>query len=352
MNEETQAIAPKFDIDLTRVVKPDLTAAKAEVILRAFEAFFTKAKEEEEIANTIIVQDEDDFQTINAAKGKYNQVRGLRLEVDKVRKALKEDSLREGQTIDAIARVIKNLILPIEEHLKKQKDFVKIRKAERERELTESRAKLLAPFHDLENPIPPVIESQLGTLTEESFQKLFAQSEKDFRMRKDAAAAELEKEVARKKAEAEEKARQEAENARLVAEAKAAAAEAEAERAKRREAEAKLKGSTAAVSGLPPDTVVTIDESVIDPLRTHDPDAPSVIYERRSAVGETYYSLCIYEMSIEVMRLALQGIHDAMFDHPWPEEDALKAMAMRRHILLAIKASGDAKEGETNENSE
>jgi colicin import membrane protein len=44
---------------------------------------------------------------------------------------LKENALREGQTIDAIAKILTNLILPIEEDLENKEKFAEIQEAAR-----------------------------------------------------------------------------------------------------------------------------------------------------------------------------------------------------------------------------
>ena len=54
-----------------------------------------------------------------------------RTAIETVRKELKEQALREGKAIDGIANVLKALIIPIEEYLKKQEDFVVLKEAAR-----------------------------------------------------------------------------------------------------------------------------------------------------------------------------------------------------------------------------
>lgn len=63
----------------------------------------------------------------------------MRIEIEKTRKSLKEQSLRKGQAIDAIARFLTSLISPIEDHLRLQEDFLKIQE---EKNLLRKRKKL------------------------------------------------------------------------------------------------------------------------------------------------------------------------------------------------------------------
>jgi len=56
----------------------------------------------------------------------------MRIEIEKTRKALKEQSLRKGQAIDSIAKYLTSLVSPIEEYLKQQEDFAEIQAAKNE----------------------------------------------------------------------------------------------------------------------------------------------------------------------------------------------------------------------------
>ena len=55
------------------------------------------------------------------------QLKEIRIKTEKKRVFLKEDSKKKGQAIDAVAKIIKSMITPTEEHLKLQEDFVKIK---------------------------------------------------------------------------------------------------------------------------------------------------------------------------------------------------------------------------------
>ena len=66
-----------------------------------------------------------------------------RQDIEKARKWMKEPALREGQAIDRIANLLKDTIIPTEEHLRRQEDFIKLRQeAEAERIRLEVEAKI------------------------------------------------------------------------------------------------------------------------------------------------------------------------------------------------------------------
>jgi hypothetical protein len=62
-------------------------------------------------------------------------LKAKRVDIEKARKELKEQSLREGKAIDGIANVLKALIEPTEEYLEKQERFVEIQEENRRAEM-------------------------------------------------------------------------------------------------------------------------------------------------------------------------------------------------------------------------
>jgi hypothetical protein len=71
-------------------------------------------------------QDQDGYKSAEVA---LKKVVRMRTSVEKTRKELKADSVRYGKAVDAEARRISELIEPIEEHLKKQCDIVRLEEA-------------------------------------------------------------------------------------------------------------------------------------------------------------------------------------------------------------------------------
>lgn len=82
---------------------------------------------------SITVADHQDKDNAKLARARRLEVKGLRVETEKLRKALKEDSLRFGKAVDAKARTIIKPLEEIEAHLQTQEDIV-LKHAEREAE--------------------------------------------------------------------------------------------------------------------------------------------------------------------------------------------------------------------------
>ena len=107
--------------ELEVIVKESgLNVTKAQVILDKFKDYFEIASEWEIKAKAIVVTNESQTAEMEMAKVGRKFLAKKRIDVEKTRKELKEQSLREGKAIDGISNILKALIVPIEEHLKKQ----------------------------------------------------------------------------------------------------------------------------------------------------------------------------------------------------------------------------------------
>jgi hypothetical protein len=107
-----------------------LEQTKAQVILSKFQDYFALAADWENKAKTLIVSSVEQKAEMQMARAGRLFLRDKRLQVEKTRKELKEQALREGKAIDGIANVLKALIEPIESYLEKQERFVEIKQAE------------------------------------------------------------------------------------------------------------------------------------------------------------------------------------------------------------------------------
>lgn len=117
---------------LIKVVEnSNLEEQESKTILERFGDYEKIAKEWEEKAKLIVVTDESQTTEMAMAKEARKKFSQLRIDVEKARKAMKEQSLRKGQAIDAVAKFLTSLITPIELHLKEQEDFIKIREEKR-----------------------------------------------------------------------------------------------------------------------------------------------------------------------------------------------------------------------------
>jgi len=208
-------------------------------------AFNEKTEQLREIlskASAVQIADVNDKKGMTLARELRLKLKNIRVDVEKTRKALKEESLREGKAIDGMANIIKYLIVPAEERLQEQEDTAKRIEAERIAAIADKRR------IELENYEVDCSCFDLGAMTDEAYETLRSTSEAGHKAKKAAEEAErkrLEDErIAKEKAEAEqrekerkERERIEAENSELRKKQEEAERRAEEER-KAREAEA------------------------------------------------------------------------------------------------------------------
>ena len=226
------------------VSKSDLETYKQEMIMEKFSKFFAIASEWERKAKEIVVTDESQKGLMKIAREGRLFLKTKRVEVENARKAMKEAALREGQTIDAIARTLKEMIEPSETHLEQQEKFVEIREAERKRERLIRRRAELEPFGYIEGAysinLLDASEDEYHVILE-GFKKRHQEQEKARKeLQAQEKAAERERERIRKENEALRKENEAKEKELAIARAKALEIEREAER-KRNEEEAELR---------------------------------------------------------------------------------------------------------------
>ena len=113
------------------VKQSGLETTKAQYILKNFQDYFKIASEWEVKAKAIKVTDASQVGDMAMARTGRLFLREKRIAIEKSRKSLKEQALREGKAIDGIANVLKALIEPIEEYLDKQERFVEIQEEEK-----------------------------------------------------------------------------------------------------------------------------------------------------------------------------------------------------------------------------
>lgn len=240
--------AEVIDQPLTLVIPSDITNVDTvQQLTDAATPFFQKAAPLCVAARKIAVADASDKASMKAARDTRLAIRGIRIDAEKARQTLKEESLRKGKAIDAVFNGFRDALAGHEEYLQKQEDFAeriaaeqKARvKAERDAKLTELGAN---PAH-----------FNAGDMSEEAFAATVAGLEAQKKAAADAAKAAAEARRLQEIEDAKERARQAEENERLKAEAaerekaiaeerKAAAAERErieaAARAEREKAQA------------------------------------------------------------------------------------------------------------------
>lgn len=200
--------------------------ASALSVRNAFTYYFDQAGKWKAQAEAIVITDASQTREMKLARESRLALRDIRVNAEKTRKRLKEESLRKGKAIDGVYNVLEFLIAPIEEHLLEQEKFVELAQEKQRSELKANREESLTPFG---------IDSSLydlGRMPEETFQQLL-QNTRTAKEEKDAAARKIEEErIATEKAQAEERERIRLENEKLKREAADRESKAEAERIK------------------------------------------------------------------------------------------------------------------------
>lgn len=208
-------------------------------LIALFQPLFDKANEWREKALACRVTDINDKHGMKFARESRLGLREIRLEVEKRRKAAKEDSLRKGRAIDGMANVFKAAVEPIEEFLLEQEQFAERHEANRIAVLQSERIDLLSPYG-----LDSINVANLGTLTEEGFEALLADAKALHEMRQERERKAEQERLEREIAEAKERERIKQENEQLRREAAEREAAAKVER-ERVEAESKAAADAA-----------------------------------------------------------------------------------------------------------
>jgi hypothetical protein len=237
-------------VEVTQGLEPTM----AERLRKSFNTMFDNVEKWTAQANMIRVTDESQKSDMKLARVLRLSVKEARVNVEKARKSLKEEALREGKAIDGIANIFKAMVEPLEAHLLEQETFAERKEAERKSALKASREETLRALGT-----DPSAYANLGETSEETWQLTLeaAQAAKAQRD-EDAKQAELVRveaeRIAAEKREAEKKERvrleaervererlQAVENERLRAEKAVVEEQAKADRAERERVEAEAK---------------------------------------------------------------------------------------------------------------
>lgn len=222
---------------VTIVQESGLEKSKADFLLKNFQNYFEIAAEWEKKAMVIKVTDKNQIAEMKMAREGRLFLKEKRLAIEKARKELKEQSLREGRAIDGIANVLKALIVPIEEYLLNQEKFVEIQAELKRQAIEEEERKKLE-------------EARLKKEEEERKEQERIRKEND-KLKKE---AEIKEAKQKKIDEAKEKEIAKAKKIAEKAEAKRLQAEKELAKKKRKEeAEKKAKAEAEAKAKSAPD---------------------------------------------------------------------------------------------------
>lgn len=184
-----------------------LEPESAVTLRSAFETMFAQADEWVQRAKAINVTSVDQKREMKLARESRLALKEIRVNAEKARKRLKEDSVRRGKAIDGIANVLKALIEPIEAHLLEQETFADRMEQQRKDALRAAREEALRAYG-----ADPSVYANLGETSEDVWTLTLDQARAAHEARIEAArqAEAVRLEAERIAAENREKARQEA----------------------------------------------------------------------------------------------------------------------------------------------
>lgn len=162
-----------------------LETTKSQYILEKFTSYFQIAAEWEVKAKALKVTDDTQYAEMQMARTGRLFLREKRITIEKTRKELKEQALREGKAIDGIANVLKGLIEPIESYLDEQEHFA------------ENKAKAAAEAARIESERLAEVE-RIAKEQAEAKKRVRVQEENE-RLKKEAEAREAQAALERKK---------------------------------------------------------------------------------------------------------------------------------------------------------
>lgn len=215
----------------------DVNESTALELKNQFTGLFDMANEWAAKGKAIVVTDSGQKEEMLLAREARIELKNIRVDVEKKRKSMKDESLRKGRAVDGVANIIKYLIVPVEDHLREQEEFVKRIEDARIKTLVAERSEKLREYQA--DPTFYV----LGTMPDEEFDRLSTSHKAGYDLRKEnerkaeserleADHKEEQEHDARIKAESEERERIEEDNERLRAEAEKIARENEIQRRK------------------------------------------------------------------------------------------------------------------------
>ena len=153
--------------ELVKVVETSgVEPQTATTLKESFLPFFEQAEEWKRKAEALVVTDATQVHDMKMARTARLALKEIRVNADKKRKELKEDSLRYGKAVQGVYNVLEFLIAPIEKHLQEQEDFVAIAEAKRKAELKASREMEIQPFAEF-----VALGLNFGEMTDEDYAK-------------------------------------------------------------------------------------------------------------------------------------------------------------------------------------
>jgi len=193
----------------------EINSSTSQLIKDKFEPFIKEMDEWKDKAEGLVVNDITEKDKMREARVARLALRAIRVDADKVRKALKEDSNKYNKAVQSIYNFIEGRIAPLEEHLEQQERFEEVQLKKEREALKEERLKLFAQYSndgELFN---------LGELSQESFDSLYGTIKQAHEVKIAAEIKAIGEAQVKAKLESEEREKQRAEIEQLKAELKA-----------------------------------------------------------------------------------------------------------------------------------
>ena len=151
------------------LVKPE----DGKIIKGTYTRFFDEAHEWADKGLAITVTGEDQEAEMKIAHDYRMKIRNIRLDADKIRKAMKENSNRYNKAVQSVYNIVEAICKPAEDHLQLQEDYAKIKEQERIDAIAIARSNEMEPFEAF---IPEGYD--YGTMAPEDFASLKTRAEK------------------------------------------------------------------------------------------------------------------------------------------------------------------------------
>jgi len=148
------------------VEETGLEKETANAIIARFSQYMERIGEWEEKATALVVTNVTQVEEMKQAREARLILKNIRVEADRVRKELKEDSLRYGKAVQRVYNEIEYRITPIEEHLLNQEKFAEYAERDRMNALRAMRQDELRPYQEY---VP--LSLDLATLSDEEYVK-------------------------------------------------------------------------------------------------------------------------------------------------------------------------------------
>jgi hypothetical protein len=162
---------------IVQIEQSGLKTAAALSLKEKFLPFFKQAMEWKSEIESIVITETGQVKEMKRAKEIRLAIKDIRVAVEKERKILKQDSLREGQAIDLIANTFKEILEPVEAEAKQKELYDEIQEELRKANLKIERTEKLSFY------VADTTLFSLGEMSEEAFEQLYNGSKLQFEKR-------------------------------------------------------------------------------------------------------------------------------------------------------------------------